>query len=411
MIFANICELMTPVLAGPSRAEIVAAAARAPRLADALAHLAEGLRAHAFHSSQGPIRFAKLVERFDGLTRAEGVLAMHEWNAATDEVNADSIPVDVLRYIAEIRRNDATDPRVLAILLDYYFLHVLALLSLRVWDDGDANANLGRLQRTLDALQGPSGSGHRFVDDAETLILLATSHYARDDRGFTLLLDRVRTLGRSQQLKIAIGHASSLGCHLRFGFETTYAKSTDLMRADNDVDYPWLRYALTVLFDELDAASAHDSRTRAAIVDALVGGLTADATWCADDPEIAARVAAHRSELCAAFEALRPTDADYSPQALFYNFSHTVLKGAVVDAMLWGEPWPVTLNDLLSGHADRGPHAAPLAKRQALATTLMDYARTNPHRMHGRAVPVIVYDPATGRRVCDTAAQALHLTR
>ena len=35
-----------------------------------------------------------------------------------------------------------TDAAVLAILLDYYFMHVLALLSLSVWDEGDADANL-----------------------------------------------------------------------------------------------------------------------------------------------------------------------------------------------------------------------------------------------------------------------------
>ena len=47
-----------------------------------------------------------------------------------------------------------TDAAVLAILLDYYFLHVLALLSLRVWDEGDADANLGRLGQLLDAAAG-----------------------------------------------------------------------------------------------------------------------------------------------------------------------------------------------------------------------------------------------------------------
>ena len=36
--------------------------------------------------------------------------------------------------------------------------------------------------------------------------------------------------------------------------------------------------------------------------------------------------------------------------------------------------------------------------RLTLATTLMAYARTNPHRIRGRLTPVIVYDPEAGYR-------------
>jgi hypothetical protein len=408
MVFANICELMTPLLAGPSRGEIVAAAAKAPRLADALDLLAVGVGRHAFQVSAGPVRFAKLIQRFDSLTRAEGFHALNDWDGVSDDVNDETIPIDVLRYIADLRRNDATDPRVLAILLDYYFLHVLALMALRIWDDGDANTNLDRLDGLRAALQGPNGSGHRFADDAATLILIATCHYEREERGFELLLDRVRTLNRAHQLKIAIGHASSLGGHLRFGYEATYAKDVTLMREDNAADYPWLRWAVLTLFAELEATPAPANRVRTAVVEALVGGLTADAALFAADPEIAPRLAAHRSELQAAFERYRPQDVGYSPQAFFFNFSHNVLKGAVIDAMLWGEPWGVSLNDLLSSR-DEVPEAAPIVKRRALATTLMDYARKNPHRISGRLLPAIVYDPATGRRAFAAAAKTLNL--
>ena len=88
------------------------------------------------------------------------------------------------------------------------------------------------------------------------------------------------------------------------------------------------------------------------------------------------------------------------------EIAHSVTRGAVVDAMLWGEPWPVALNDLLSSRPDSSAGAAPLEKRVALATTLMDYARKNPHRVRGKATPWIVYDPATGRRAYNDAVQA-----
>lgn len=404
MVFANICELMLPVLNGPARGDIVAAAARAPRLADALAALAEGVSSHVFHTSQGPIRFAKLIQRYDSLTRAEGFHAMHEWDGVSDRVNPDSIPIDVLNYIADLRRNDATDHRVLAILLDYYFMHVLALMSLRIWDDGDANANVNRLGQLLAALQGPHGSGHRFAGDAETLILIATCHYEREERGYDLLLERVRTLNREHQLRIALGHAASMGCHFRFGYEATYAKNAELMRADNVADYPWLRFALMTLLTEFNAGPAE--RDRDAIVEALIGGLSADAALLSD-LGLSEAFEPHHAELVARFEACRPSDEAYSPLSLFFNFSHNVLKGAVVDAMLWGEPWPVTLNDLLTSRVDATPDAAPLSKRLTLATTLMDYARKNPHRIRGRLMPVIVYDPATGRRAFAAAMRAI----
>ncbi len=405
MVFASICELMGPVLNGPARGDIVAAAARAPRMPDALAAIADGVASHVFHTSQGTIRFAKLIERYDGLARAEGFHAMHERDGASDGVSPDSIPIGVLNYIAALRRNDATDHRVLAILLDYYFMHVLALMSLRIWDDGDANANLDRLGHLLAALQGPQGSGHRFAGDAETLILIATSHHEPDTRGYDLLLERVRTLNPAHQLRIALGHAGSVGCHLRFGYEATYAKHAELMRRDHAADYPWLRFSLMTLIAGFKAHAAEADR--AAIAEALIGGLSADPAQLLSESALAEAFEPHRAELLARFETCRPADAAYSPLSLFFNLSHSVLKGAVIDAMLWGEPWPVTLNDLLSSRADATPHAAPLSKRQALVTTLMDYARKNPERIRGRSLPVIVYDPATGRRAFAAAMRAI----
>ncbi|MEI6244555.1 MAG: hypothetical protein WCQ64_05865, partial [Acidobacteriota bacterium] len=177
-----------------------------------------------------------------------------------------------------------------------------------------------------------------------------------------------------------------------------------LMRDDNVADYPWLRYALVTLLDALDVAPAIVERV--VIVEAILGGLSADAELLLQDAEIAARFARHRHELDAAFESYRPSDTGYSPLAFFYNFSHSVVRGAVVDAMLWGEPWPVTLNDLLSSRATP-TLPAPLPRRVALATTLMDYARKNPHRIRGKLMPVIVYDPAAGRRAFMATMSAL----
>jgi hypothetical protein len=97
----------------------------------------------------------------------------------------------------------------------------------------------------------------------------------------------------------------------------------------------------------------------------------------------------------AEFEPFRPTERDYSPLSFFFNFSHNVRKGTVVDALLRGEPWRLTFNDLLTG-LPREAEAS--ASKHLLATTLMTYARLNPDRIRGRLMPVIVYDPGAGRQ-------------
>ena len=43
---------------------------------------------------------------------------------------------------------------------------------MRAWDEGDPNANLDRVSQLIQTLNGAKGSGRRFVEDAETLLLL-----------------------------------------------------------------------------------------------------------------------------------------------------------------------------------------------------------------------------------------------
>ena len=81
-----------------------------------------------------------------------------------------------------------------------------------------------------------------------------------------------------------------------------------------------------------------------------------------------------------------------------------MVKGTVVDALLWGEAWDVSMNDLLTGvpRAELGE-----GSQQLLATTLMAYARSNPDRIRGQLMPVIVYDPQAGRRAFTVAMEKL----
>jgi hypothetical protein len=415
--FTEACDATEAAL--KTRQPLVADLARSRPFGKGLARLREQVRANSFEP---------VLSAFDHRTRQEGFHVLHDWDGKADRVSDEMIPVDVLDYVARLRGGDQPDVRALAILLDYYYFHVLQLLSLRVWDSGDADANLDRLAQLLQLLQGPGGSGQPMVADAETLILVATSHFEAVERGYDRLLRRVKTLTDAHQVKVALGHASSMGCHLRFGFEATYGRDTMQMRDDNVADYPWLCFALATLMREYvrQREAGADAGARAAIVEAIVNGMSADAraflgvappaslsACAADRTAFRDQFLAHRDDLVAEFERHRPVDGAYTPLSFFFNFSHNVLKGTVVDALLRGEPWNVAFNGMLTGATvGRKPDIAETTvrlkpdtpettegdERERLARTLMEYARANPDRIGGRLMPVIVYDPRAGHR-------------
>jgi hypothetical protein len=407
--FGRACALVETALKGAARREILAGVSTAKDFAQALLRLRGGMRAHAWKAGGQKIDLDEVVKKYDRKTRQDGFHVLHDWDGKADHVNDDIIPVDVLDYLVLKRGTEPPDAVALATLLDYYFLHVLALLALRIWDEGDPDANLDRLDGLLAELQGPNGSGQRFVDDADTLILIATSHYEIVERGYDALLDRTKTLSRVHRLRIALAHTVSMGCHLRFGFEASYGRDTVVMRDDNIADYPWLCWALMTVMQEyarLDGEGAAAAAGSAPLVEGLVNGLSGDARAFLGEPpsslsknqddRAAFRVLflQHRDTLLEAFRRLKPTTETYSPLAFFFNFSHNVLKGIVVDALLRGRAWPLTFNDLLTGYSRNDAEAA---LKQELATTLMGYARANPDTIRGRPMPVIVYDPSTGR--------------
>jgi hypothetical protein len=76
-----------------------------------------------------------------------------------------------------------------------------------------------------------------------------------------------------------------------------------------------------------------------------------------------------------------------------------------VDALLAGEPWALTINDLATGIEHEG--AANAQAKEMLARTLMAYARANPHKIRGRLMPVIVYDPQAGRQAFSVTMRKL----
>ncbi len=405
--FADVCHLIDRLI--DVRPDILGFAGDARSMEQALLRLREGMRTHVWHVGARRLDLSVAIADYDGRTRAEeGLHALNGWDGVADRVNDDTIAGDVLNYLVRLRGHERPQPVPLAILLDYYLMYLLALLSLRAWDEGRAEEHLDLVDALLARIQGAGGSGQRFCDDAEGLALIATAHYEVQEHGYDLLLEKVRTLGPVRRTRTALQHCAAMGSHLRFGYEATYGRDLIRMRDDNVADYPWLCFAVHGAADEYVrmTAAGETGHARDLVIEALLNGLTPDARAFVGAPfntlvpheaeRSRARelLLAHRDRLREEFEPYRPVGARYSPLAFFFNFSHNVLKGTVVDALLQGAPWPVALTDLFTSY----PHDDEVsAHRVALAETLMGYARSNPQRIRGKLMPVIVYDPATGR--------------
>jgi hypothetical protein len=416
--FEHTCAMVESALTGGARRAVVDEFAGARTLGAALQPLGDAMRANQFRVRGHQIFLDRAITSYDGRTRAEGFHILHDWDGVAQQTNPDIIPIDVLQFLTRQRGEEPASRIELAILLDYYFMHVLALLTMRIWDAGDPDENLARVDGLLAALQGPEGSGQQFAADAATLMLIGTSHYELEEWGYDTLLARVRTLNERHQFQIGLGHAASMGCHLRFGFEAQCGRDTLALRDDNIADYPWLCFALAAVMTEYArlADVNIENRDRSVIEEALLNGLTPDARAFigVPPPSLSAserdRVrfvngfSRHKADLLKAFERYRPSDAAYSPLSFFFNFSHNVVKGTVVDALLWGEAWDLTLNDLLTSIPRAGIEQG---SELLLANTLMGYARSNPDRIRGRLMPVIVYDPQAGRRAFSVTMEKL----
>jgi hypothetical protein len=190
------------------------------------------------------------------------------------------------------------------------------------------------------------------------------------------------------------------------------------MRNDNVADYPWLCFALVTVMREYARLRREgvEGADRERVVEAMLNGLTPDprafigqpppslSASAAERSEFAGLFRTYRQDLLDEFERHRPGADVYSPISFFFNFSHNVLKGTVIDALLRGAVWDLTFNDLLTAIPRDGQ--APESKVK-LAETLMGYARHNPSRIRGRLMPVIVYDPDAGRRAFVTAMRKM----
>jgi hypothetical protein len=415
--FQEACGTLRDILSGDARKAVVAEVSRAKSFDRAVRRLRDGMRTHRFDTGDQPLPSLRFVKAFDQRTRKDGFHVLHDWDGKGDRFNDDIIPVEVAHLTErQARPSGGAECRVaLSILLDYYFLYLVALLTMRAWDDGDPNENLETASALLDALQGPEGSGHRFAGRIETLLFVATSHYEPDITAYDTLLGKARRLNKAHGVELATVHAAILGCHLRFGLEVTCGGNRAALREDNVPDYPWLCEALATLLEAY--AGESDGSRRGRLSESILLGLLPDPEAFLGSRPLASLSSnekrrmlvrelfhTHRSALLADFETQRPGGRVYSPFSFTFNFPHNLVKGATVDAVFRGVPWRVSLDDLVSGAS---PDDDSGAARVSLATTLMRHALASPDTIRGRPHPAIVYHPEAGARAFGRALDRL----
>ena len=376
------------------------------------------MRAHVFRRRLSPLVLDGFVRDYDVRTREEGFHVLHSWNHVEHHFTRENTPVLMLDRFAKEWSAERATPRVQALLLDHYFFYVLALMVMRAWDEGDANRNLDRVTGLLRHLQGPHGSGHQFVARAETLLLMAISHFHPDESAYPRLLENIRTLDRAHRVHFALAEAAILGSHLRWGFAVLYRRDLGRMRGDNVGDYPWLLFSVATLMEEYarlreddapdGAAEADGASTEPAddaggvaeagdglggdrqrradrlarVLEGLIDGLTPDPWAFTGAPPEALRpyeaehagfretFAEHRDALMEDFARLRPDREAYSPLSFHCNFPHNAIMAKVsiqladenapnlpMDAMFSrAEPWRPAADDSAaqSGEDDSG---------------------------------------------------------
>lgn len=407
-----LCDALEPFLAGSARGEIVEHMTRGGRLEVVLRRLRAAMSRHGFAGL--PKDFVDRVRRMDQRTRRDGFRVLHSWDHGAHRFTDDLVPVLMVGYFERAAGEDPDTRTAVSILLDYHLLHLLALAAMRAWDAEDPGGALDRVTHLLGLLQGPGGSGHHFVADAETLLIYALSQFHPEEHAYDRVIERVALLPTAHQVAFARVSAAVLGTHLRWGFWLMYERDIARMREDNVGDYPWLLYTITTLlraWAELgDDPDREDERR--ALAGSLLLAFAAD-PWAFDGTappalrpfgrmyaECRALLEAHGAELVEDLALHEPAKDAYAPLSLHFNFPHNALVAILTIALVEGRPQPLTLNDLFDEGGD-------VEAKEALALALTDFSRSSPERLGYRGALLVGYDPLTALRSWSTAVNTL----
>ncbi len=415
---SHVLGALDGMLNGSARSRILDGVQARGDFADWMGRLRGAMSEHRFVAGDQRFDLAPAVRRLDVRTRKDGFRVLHSWNHRTHAFTDDVVPVLMLDFFLRAAPEEPAGRVVLSILLDYYFLHLLALCAMRAWDADEPDVSMGHVHQLLQALQGEDGSGHHFVEDAETLLIYALSQFHPEEQAYERIIARVATLEDARRLSFARVSASVLSAHLRWGFWLMYGRDVVRMRVDNVGDYPWLLDSVLTLlrgWEDAEAAGAPEA-VRDDIAESLLQGLAADPwgftgrrppaleTHGDAFEEVQRLLRSHTPHLLETFERHRPTKTAYAPLAFHFNFPHNALVAVVTLALLEGRPQPLPLNALFTREQTGLPEGQT---QEALARTLMAFSRSSPDRLGHRGAVLVAYDPLSAMRSYSMTTKAL----
>ena len=410
--FCSWYELLESLLKGTFRSQFIDELLRSGDFTKALNALRFSMISNTFKTAKSKFSLATLVKNWDDRTRAEGFEVFHSWNHSDHTFSTDSIPVLLIDHFTRVGVEDKDERTCLALLLDVYFFHVLALCVMRSWDDDRPGVRFTQVTQLLQQLQGSEGSGHQFVEDAETLLMIAVSQFHPSDCSYDEMVERIWALDMKIRVRFSVISSAVLGGHLRWGSRAMYDRDVERMRSDNIGDYPWLLYSLTTLTEEYvrlkkDGSTKQDRRE---IVQGLLNGLTPD-PWCffQTPPPISldAYQEKHKhlrdllgeygEDLVLEFAACRPARNTYSPLALHFNFPHNLMNAILMVCLSGGSVESTSLNNLLVATPN---DSSRFDRSIELVEKLMVFAGNSGDRVGPGGAKLIIYDPKVGQACC-----------
>lgn len=414
----ELIDALDELLTGPIRAAILDLMCARGDFRDWLRRIRTAMSEHRFEAGGHRVDLRQTVRRLDIRTRKDGFRVLHSWDHNAHRFTEEIVPVLMIDFFERAGPENIDERLTLEILLDYYFLHLLALCAMRAWDADDADAILDRVTELVHALQGDHGSGHQFLENAETLLIYALSQFHPEEQAYDRIIEKVSTLDDGHQVAFAKVSAAVLSAHLRWGFWLMYGRDVVRMRDDNVGDYPWLLSSVLTLTRAYARRleSGGPPEDRGDILEALLQGLAADpwaftgslpralAEYRSEYDELRELLIRHGGRLLDELEGHRPTKQSYAPLALHFNFPHNTLVAIVTLALLEGVPQSLPLNALFKRELDELPGSET---QEGLARAVMAFSRARPDRLGYRGAMLVAYDPLSGMRSFSMTTKAL----
>jgi len=406
-------SVLESMLSGDFRHQFINELMESGEPSKAVKNLRYCMNSHSFETKSNRFSLENIVGTLDDRTREEGFEVMHSWNHSDHTFSTENTPVLLAEHFSSMSMIDQNVRTCLFLLLDVYFFHVLALCSMRAWDDDRPQDNFHAITELLDRLQGSEGSGHQFVENAETLLVIAVSQYHPIDQAYDDLIEKIWSLDHELQVRFSLISSAVLGGHLRWGFRAMYGRDIVKMRADNVGDYPWLLYSVNTLMEEYVRLKdcGMENRDRREVVRALLNGLSPD-PWAFFQTLLPNSLVSykekhaglkelfreHGRDLALDFAECRSIEEIYSPLALHFNFPHNIMNAILMTCLSEGSVEGLSINDLLTGN--RCDSLIEERSKQ-LASKLMTFAGNNRDRVGPQGAKLIVYDQNVALAHCN----------